>query len=64
MIGILLQPFMPDKAAQLLDMLGVSPLRRTYTYAALGADDSYGDAQAPLGKCAWDALFPPLPVET
>jgi methionyl-tRNA synthetase len=55
---------MPDKAALLLDMLGVSPLRRTYVYAVLGADDSYGDAQAPLGKCAWDSLFPPLPIET
>ncbi|KAM3075597.1 methionyl-tRNA synthetase [Clarireedia jacksonii] len=64
MMGILLQPFMPSKAGQLLDMLGVSPLRRTYDYAAVGADDSYGNAQAPLGKCAWDALFPPLPVET
>ncbi|KAB8304327.1 hypothetical protein EYC80_003737 [Monilinia laxa] len=63
-VGILLQPYMPEKASLLLDMIGVAPERRTYEYARRGADPSYGDAQAPLGKCAWDALFPPLAVET
>ncbi|GAA6001086.1 hypothetical protein JCM10207_007406 [Rhodosporidiobolus poonsookiae] len=34
--GILLQPFMPDKAAQLLDMLGVPAARRRWEDAQLG----------------------------
>ncbi|TGO13025.1 hypothetical protein BTUL_0078g00340 [Botrytis tulipae] len=62
-VGILLQPYMPAKASLLLDMIGVLPERRTYEYAILGADSSYGDAQAPLGKGAWDGLFPPLAIE-
>ncbi|TGO34732.1 hypothetical protein BHYA_0184g00130 [Botrytis hyacinthi] len=62
-VGILLQPYMPAKASLLLDMIGVLPERRTYEYAILGADPSYGDAQAPLGKGAWDGLFPPLTIE-
>ncbi|KAF5871902.1 putative methionyl-trna synthetase protein [Botrytis fragariae] len=62
-VGILLQPYMPEKASLLLDMIGVVPERRTYEYAILGADPSYGDAQAPLGKGAWDGLFPPLAIE-
>ncbi|KAF7863913.1 hypothetical protein EAF04_006878 [Stromatinia cepivora] len=63
-VGILLQPYMPEKASLLLDMIGVIPERRTYEHATLGADPSYGDAQIPLGRCAWDALFPPLAIET
>ena len=63
-VGILLQPFMPDKASQLLDMLGVDKSRRGFDDAKIGADDSYGTPQVPLGKCAYDGLFPPLPVET
>ncbi|KAF7960706.1 hypothetical protein EAE96_000380 [Botrytis aclada] len=62
-VGILLQPYMPQKASLLLDMIGVIPERRTYDFAILGADPSYGDAQAPLGKGAWDGLFPPLAIE-
>lgn len=61
--GILLQPFMPTKSAQLLDMLGVDPGRRTYADAQFGCDKTYGEAKLPLGKCAWDALFPPLVIE-
>ncbi|KAF7911232.1 uncharacterized protein EAF01_002739 [Botrytis porri] len=62
-VGILLQPYMPQKASLLLDMIGVLPERRTYEFAILGADPSYGDAQAPLGRGAWDGLFPPLAIE-
>ena len=62
-MGILLQPYMPIKASQLLDMLGVDESRRTFADAKLGADDTYGDAKAPVGRDAWDGLFPPLPVE-
>ncbi|PVH78237.1 hypothetical protein DL98DRAFT_534095 [Cadophora sp. DSE1049] len=62
-VGILLQPYMPGKASQLLDMLGVDESRRTFADAKLGADDSYGKAKVPVGRDAWDGLFPPLPVE-
>ncbi|PHH79509.1 hypothetical protein CDD80_4620 [Ophiocordyceps camponoti-rufipedis] len=63
--GILLQPIMPNKAAELLDGLGVIPARRTAEFAFLGRDDNYGTALTPetpprrLKK--WDALFPPVP---
>ncbi|CAL3963177.1 unnamed protein product [Diplocarpon coronariae] len=62
-VGILLQPYMPGKAAKLLDMMGVAGSRRTFDDAQLGADHSYGAPSIPVGKCAWDGLFPPLPVE-
>lgn len=63
-VGILLQPYMPEKAAQLLDMIGVDESRRTFDDAKLGADDAYGTSKVPVGRDAWDGLFPPLPVET
>jgi methionyl-tRNA synthetase len=63
-VGILLQPYMPSKAAQLLDMLGIDESRRTLEDAKLGADYDYGIPKAPVGRCAWDGLFPPLPVDT
>ena len=62
-VGILLQPYMPGKSKTLLDMIGVEDSKRTYDDAQVGVDSTYGKANAPLGKCAWDALFPPLPVE-
>jgi methionyl-tRNA synthetase len=55
---------MPDKAAQLLEMIGVNESKRTFADAKLGGDFTYGTAKLPLGKCAWDSLFPPLSVET
>ncbi|KAL7625678.1 methionyl-tRNA synthetase [Parahypoxylon ruwenzoriense] len=61
--GILLQPFIPDKAASLLDRLGVSADRRSFEYAKLHADDSYGESLVPLGEGAQSSLFPPFPVE-
>jgi methionyl-tRNA synthetase len=54
---------MPDKASQLLDMIGVDKSRREFKDTLLGTDKTYGDAAAPLGKGAWDSLFPPLSVE-
>ena len=62
-VGILLQPYMPSKAAVLLDMMGVDESRRTFEDAVIGADDTYGDAKVPIGKGTFDGLFPPLPVE-
>ena len=60
--GIFLQAFIPDKAGEMLDMLGVDPSRRTLADARLGADYEYGVPSVSLGtKRA--GLFPPLAVE-
>lgn len=61
--GILLQPFMPEKSAGLLDRLGVDHSRRTYEYADFYTDDSYGTSFVELGAGAAGALFPPIPAE-
>ena len=63
-VGILLQPYMPEKSKTLLDMLGVEDSKRTFNDAQVGADLTYGEARVPLGRSAWDALFPPLSIET
>ncbi len=57
-VGILLQPFMPTKAAELLDALGVSEENRAFEHARLGADFEYGEPKTKVR-----ALFPPLAVE-
>lgn len=62
-MGILLQPFMPAKSGQMLDMLGVSNGKRTFDYAVMRRDFSYGVSKVSLGKGAHDSLFPPLEVE-
>lgn len=62
-MGLLLQPFMPDKAAEMLDLLGVAPNRRRFEYLGLGKDFSYGTPLRPIGSSALDAIFPPLAVE-
>jgi methionyl-tRNA synthetase len=36
------QPFMPVKAAEMLDILGVRPQHRTIHFATWGADQHYG----------------------
>jgi methionyl-tRNA synthetase len=54
---------MPTKAAKLLDMMGVDESRRTFDYAFVGKDETYGNPKIPVGKSKWDSLFPPLPVE-
>lgn len=59
-VGILLQPFMPNKAAQMLDVLGVPQDHRTYEYARLGADFEYGTPILNPGAGASEGLFPPL----
>ncbi|GAB7345326.1 hypothetical protein MBLNU457_3679t1 [Dothideomycetes sp. NU457] len=58
-MGILLQPFMPDKAKQLLDSLGVSPDRREFQHAVICGDKDYGRSSVPAGQKA-PALFMPL----
>ncbi|KAI0835374.1 tRNA synthetases class I (M)-domain-containing protein [Hypoxylon sp. FL0890] len=61
--GILLQPFIPEKAGQALDRLGVSQDKRTLQYAEMYADDSYGTPMVPLGEGSRNSLFPPMPVQ-
>ncbi|KAI9841209.1 MAG: methionyl-tRNA synthetase [Sclerophora amabilis] len=58
--GILLQPYMPNKAAELLDMLGVAAGNRTFTSARLDRDAEYGESKVELGRGTEGVLFPPL----
>ncbi|KAM0328508.1 hypothetical protein ACHAQA_004915 [Verticillium albo-atrum] len=59
--GVLLQPFMPGKMAEMLDILGVPAERRTFDWAAFGGDLDYGVRTAPgaLPRGKWTGLFPP-----
>lgn len=63
--GILLQPFMPVKMGELLDVLGVRAERRTFDFAGLRKDFDYGTPEKPelLKKGKWAALFPPPPAD-
>ncbi|KAH7132427.1 methionyl-tRNA synthetase-like protein [Dendryphion nanum] len=61
--GIMLQPFMPNKAKSLLDQLGVSESRRTFEFCSFGRDLEYGVPMVTLGKGMEGILFPPLPIE-
>lgn len=63
-VGILLQPFMPEKAEEMLDILGVSPDRRTFEEAGFGKDFTYGQPMRAPGRSAHESLFPPLEVQT
>lgn len=60
MTGILLQPYMPNKADMLLDQLGVQHDRRTFEYCKPGADLDYGEPMVELGVAFQGVLFPPL----
>lgn len=61
--AILLQPYMPSKASEILDILGVDEARRTFEDAVFGADFTYGVSRVASGKGALATLFPPLIVE-
>ncbi|EEP79896.1 methionine-tRNA ligase [Uncinocarpus reesii 1704] len=63
--GILLQPFMPEKAARLLDMLGVAgdPAKRSFNAATFGADRDYGVPRVDVKRGTEGTLFPPLLTE-
>ncbi|KAK4453225.1 putative methionine--tRNA ligase [Podospora aff. communis PSN243] len=58
--AILLQPFMPTKAAEVLDALGVSEDKRTIEYAKPYTDFDYGSPIVPIEKGAWSGIFPRL----
>lgn len=63
-VAILLQPYMPAKAARLLEMLGVEAgERRGFEFAVLGRDGAYGVPRVGLGRGLEGALFLPLVVE-
>lgn len=59
--AILLQPFMPGKASELLDRLGVAKHKRTFEYVGLGKDFSFGEPEDEYWGS--DRLFPPLEVD-
>lgn len=61
--GILLQPYMPNKAKLLLDQLGVDDSHRTFDYCKPGRDSDYGTPKVELGTAHKGVLFPPLPSE-
>lgn len=62
MAGILLQPFVPQSASEILDRIGVrqEAAARGFAAASYGADYEYGQV-AKVDKR--DLLFPPLMVE-
>ncbi|KAK0727225.1 putative METHIONYL-TRNA SYNTHETASE, mitochondrial [Lasiosphaeria miniovina] len=60
--GILMQPFMPGKATELLDALGVANDMRTLDHATPYTDFDYGTPFVAL-KRPYSGLFPQLPVE-
>lgn len=64
-VGILLQPFMPQKADELLARLGVQnvPEKRSFDAAQYGADFDYGVPSVEVKKGVEGALFPPLITE-
>ncbi|KAH8772720.1 tRNA synthetases class I (M)-domain-containing protein [Diaporthe sp. PMI_573] len=62
-MGILLQPYIPGKARDLLDVLGVPHENRTFEYCGFGKDFDYGVPMKEPGKSAQESLFPPLEVE-
>ncbi|KAL5043236.1 hypothetical protein BDW71DRAFT_188235 [Aspergillus fruticulosus] len=56
-MGILLQPFMPNKAKKLLDMLKVDPSKRNLSDGGYAQDSTYGE------NIKKKILFPPLALE-
>lgn len=58
-VGILLQPCMPHKATQLLDMLGVDEQRRSFDWATK-VDQTYGASKLDVARGTKGVLFPPL----
>ncbi|KAF2141719.1 uncharacterized protein K452DRAFT_228462 [Aplosporella prunicola CBS 121167] len=59
-VGILLQPYIPSKAAELLDMLGVDEQKRSLEFARPGMDADYGTPKLNIKKTV---LFPPLGID-
>lgn len=62
-VGILLQPYMPEKAQHMLEVLGVPEKNRTFEHCGFGKDSEYGVPMRQPGRTAHESLFPPLDVE-
>ena len=60
LVGIILQAFIPESAARMLDMLGVDPERRSWEWCVIGKDDTFGNPMVDLGKGDVGVLFPAL----
>ena len=60
LVGIILQAFIPESAARMLDMLGVDPERRSWEWCVIGKDDTFGNPMVDLGKGDVGVLFPGL----
>ena len=59
--GIMLQPYMPTKAGEVLDMLGVTKEKRTFGDAVYGVDHTYGvSTWTTTERGEFATLFPPL----
>lgn len=58
--GILLQPYMPAKMKQLLDMLGVAEDARSYANTMLGSDQDFGLPAPSPETDKQGVLFPTL----
>lgn len=60
--GILLQPFMPERSARMLDVLGVEEGlgSRGFQAAQYGADTNFGIPRVPIGKGREGVLFAAL----
>lgn len=59
--GIMLQPYMPSKGGEILDMLGVAASKRTFDDAVYGVDHEYGTSKwTTTERGEYATLFPPL----
>ena len=63
MTAICLQPVIPIKMDQLMDMLGIQQSRRSWQHAGFGADEGYGESMVDLGRGQEGTLFPPLSTD-
>ena len=60
-MAILLQPFMPDRMKAALDLMEVDPLKRTFDFAVIGADMTYGPPGLAIeAKSSEGVIFPML----
>jgi methionyl-tRNA synthetase len=54
---------MPNKAAMILDLLGVTANKRDWESARVGANKDYGTPLIPLGEKREGVLFPSIPYD-
>ena len=59
-VGILLQPYMPESMKRMLDMLGVDEGARKFQNAIVGSDSDFGTSKVELGRGRKGVLFEPL----